>query len=456
MSKRYNVLIATFLSIIVYLIYLMMMRIYPFGEYSILKCDLYQQYVNFFCYLREILLNGKSILMSWNLGLANNFFTTFAYYLMSPLNIGVIFFECNNMDIFVEILTGIKLVLATVFAVLFFEKSYKYKHIEVIIFGLIYSYSSFVICYSFHIMWLDCIYMMPLVLLLIDRYIESGKILAFVVALSYSILVNYYMGYILVLFSGIYYWLKLYLFDLPLKRKFLSVLKFGFAVLVSVAVGMIVILPSLHQLSGKMSLETKLIDIDWEKLRLFVNTIFNNYVYMFTQKSCFTFSSTITLLLIPMYYFNKNISKKEKISFTVVVIFLLLPIISPFLNRVWHAFTIPNCFNYRYSFTLIFTLIIMAFREYENREYIEKKDFLFSAIIFIVLNIIEVVLFEFGYMEADGYTVSLKSVLLSILVYFIMFILLYFICIRQKEFFKYLLIVVVMIDLLIGAKSRTK
>ena len=91
--------------------YLKMMQIYPFGENSILKSDLYQQYINFFCYLREVLLHGKSIVISWNLGLANNFYTTFAYYLISPLNIFVVFFNTNNMDIFVELVTLIKIVL---------------------------------------------------------------------------------------------------------------------------------------------------------------------------------------------------------------------------------------------------------------------------------------------------------------------------------------------------------
>ena len=83
----------TFLTVIVYAVYLKMMQIFPFGENSILKSDLYQQYINFLCYLREILLNGKSIAISWNMGLANNFYTTFAYYLMSPFNLFVIFFD---------------------------------------------------------------------------------------------------------------------------------------------------------------------------------------------------------------------------------------------------------------------------------------------------------------------------------------------------------------------------
>ena len=136
---------------------------------------------------------------------------------------------------------------------------------------------------------------------------------------------------------------------------------------------MIVIYPSIIQLKGKMIVNSELIKIDIDKIRLFVNVIFNNYLYMFTQKSCFAFSSTLIILLLPLYYLNKNILKREKLGFTAVIIFLLLPIISPFLNKVWHAFTVPNCFNYRYSFTLLFTLVLMGARVFQNKEYSKKN-----------------------------------------------------------------------------------
>ena len=464
-KKKY--ILATMLAIIIYLIYLAIMKIYPFGEYSILKSDLYQQYVNFFCYLKEIITNGKSIFFSWNLGLANNFFTTFAYYLMSPLNLGVVFFNYSNMDIFIEILTLVKIILMVNFTILFLEKSYGYKKIEVVLFGLIYAYSSYVICYSFHIMWLDCVYMLPIVLLFVDKYIKTGKIWPLTIALAYSILTNYYIGYILAFFAGIYYLAKYFISEQkdPHQENFAtgfssfikSLLKFLLAIVIAFGIGMIVILPSLSQQSGKMNFEIDLFEFDIDKIRLFINVLFNNYVYMFTQKSCFMFSSTIVILLIPMYYLNKNISWKEKTAFSTIVIFLLLPIVSPFLNKVWHAFTTPNCFNYRYSFTLIFTLIIMAFREYQNKEFTKKKSFVVTFLVFTILTIIEIILKNAGYLVSDGYSVENNSIVLSCVVYFIMFVVTYFIYFtpnaKLKNFAIAVLFAIVITDLLIGAKS---
>ena len=441
----------SFLTIIVYALYLKIMNIYPFGENSILKSDLYQQYINFLCYLREILLHGKSIVICWNLGLANNFYTTFAYYLMSPLNLFVIFFNFSNMDIFVEIITYAKITLIANFFILFLDKSYNYKSNETIIFGLIYAFSSYVIGYSFHIMWLDCVYMLPIVLLFVDKYIEEGKTYPLVLSLSYSILTNYYIGYTVAFFSGIYFLAKIFIERKSLKLIF----KFLLAILAAFGIGMIVIYPSIIQLKGKMDVKFELIKIDIDKIRLFINVIFNNYVYMFTQKSCFVFSSTLIIVLLPMYYLNKNISPREKIGFTVVIIFLLLPIFSPFLNKVWHAFTTPNCFNYRYSFALIFILILMGARKFQNKEYSKKWHFAISILIFGVLSLIEIVFLKKGYLVSDNYTVTIESIALSCLIY------IFFVCATYMYFFGknlkkasfVLLAVVVVFDLLIGAKS---
>ena len=455
--------LTTLLGTIIYLMYLCLMKIFPFGENSILKCDLYQQYVNFFCYLREILINNKSVMLSWNLGLANNFFTTYAYYLASPLNIIVVLFNPTNMDICIEILTLIKILLIANSAIFYFSKTYNYNKNDIILFGLIYAYCSFVICYSFHIMWLDCLYILPITLYFIDRYIDGGKIYPIVICLAYGLWTNYYIGFIVAFFSGIYFLAKYYINNNIIGKeniiKFVKTLfLFLFAICIAFGISMVLFIPSIKQLSGNMSTENvKLIDLDYDKLRLFSNVIFNNYVYMFTQKSCMMFSSTIVLALIPMYYLNKRILKKEKVAFSIIIVFMLLPIISPFLNKLWHGLTTPNCFNYRYSFALIFTTIIMAFREYQNIKESKGKHYLVSIMVFIILTLIEVFLNKLGYLVSDGYKVTYSGIAISCVIYLAILMLFFTICNAKKnkveKILNLILFIIIGIDLLIGAKN---
>ena len=60
----------------------------PFGPSSLLTVDLGQQYVDFFAYLRNIILHHPgSLFYSFSKGLGGEMLGTNAYYLFSPLNL---------------------------------------------------------------------------------------------------------------------------------------------------------------------------------------------------------------------------------------------------------------------------------------------------------------------------------------------------------------------------------
>ena len=455
--------LTTIFGIIIYLLYLCMMKIVPFGENSILKCDLYQQYVNFFCYLKDVLLNGKSIMMSWNLGLGNNFFTTFAYYLASPLNIIVIFFNSENMDIGVEILTLIKILLIANSAVFYLKHTYKYEKNDIIIFGLIYAYCSYVICYSFHIMWLDCLYVLPIALYFVDKFIDGGKIYPVILALTYGLWTNYYLGFINAFVAGIYfiakYIIKNKITEKGQIKKFVKkLIIFIFSIAISFGIIMVLFIPSIRQLSGNMSTQnTKIINIENEKIAALSNVFFNNYVYDYSEQAGLMFASTIISALIPLYYLNKKVDIKEKIVFSSILIFLMLPIISPILNKIWHGFTTPNCFYYRYSYAFIFITIIMAFREYQNLKETKKTHYLVSILIFGLITVAEIICNKKYYFPETNFKITNVDIVISVLIYLGMIITLYI-----KENVKKLnvekgittvLLLLIIVDLMIGAKN---
>ena len=94
-KSRYT--LVSILTLLISISTMVLFKRVPFGENTILKNDMFTQYVNFFCYYKDCLEQGKSILFSWSLGLGNNFFTTFAYYLVSPFHLLVLFFSKENM-----------------------------------------------------------------------------------------------------------------------------------------------------------------------------------------------------------------------------------------------------------------------------------------------------------------------------------------------------------------------
>ncbi len=407
--------IGTILTIILYLIYLAIAKITPFGENSILKSDLYKQYAEFLAYYKDVLTGKGSLFMSWNMGMGNNFYTTFAYYLVSPLNLLVVFFSKENINTFIIITTLLKLILIYNSMIAFLEYRFKNKSRSAILFALAYTFSTYTIQYLFHIMWLDAIYMLPLMCIGIEKYLKNNKISTFIIISALNMLFNYYLGFITILFSGIYFIVRLVEQEnITLKSKIIKFTVFVIGCIISFGISMILFLPSFMQVKGTMKLQNRLVEIHKKEFLNYFNIIFNNHNQELEQQSGLIFSSTLTLILLPLYFTNKNISKKSKILSALLIIFMALPVISPILNKIWHGMTTPNCFYYRYAFCLIFYINMIAYQEYINRDKISKKSLLIETAVFLLILLGEIILINHGTWKNKN--LQINSVIISSIV----------------------------------------
>ena len=85
-KDRLPYLLAFFIPVLSMIMIFIGKEIYPFGDRSFLRTDLYHQYAPFFQELKDKLANGESLFYTWDIGLGTNFMAIFAYYLSSPLN----------------------------------------------------------------------------------------------------------------------------------------------------------------------------------------------------------------------------------------------------------------------------------------------------------------------------------------------------------------------------------
>lgn len=416
--------IGTILTIILYLIYLAIAKIGPFGENSILKSDLYKQYAEFLAYYKDVLTGKGSLFMSWNMGMGNNFYTTFAYYLVSPLNLLVVFFSKENINTFLIITTLLKLILIYNSMIAFLEYRFKNKSKSAILFALAYTFSTYTIQYLFHIMWLDAIYMLPLMCIGVEKYLKDNKISTFIIISALNMLFNYYLGFITILFSGIYFIVRLIEQEnTTLKSKIIKFTVFVIGCIISFGISMILFLPSFMQVKGTMKLQNRLVEIHKKEFLNYFNIIFNNHNQELEQQSGLIFSSTLTLILLPLYFTNKNISKKSRILSVLLIIFMALPVISPILNKIWHGMTKPNCFYYRYAFCLIFYFNMIAYQDFINREKISKKALLIEITLFLLILVGEILLIKKGIWS--NRKLQINSVIISATTLITIIILLY-------------------------------
>lgn len=461
----------TIVVIIMFIVYLFIMKIEPFGNNSILKSDEFQQHVNFLAYFREVILQGKSLFMSWNLGLGNNFFTTFAYYCASPLNLILIFFSVSNLPIGIQIITCLKMILIANSMVFFIRSIFKDHKTNCIVFAIAYAFCGFVTCFNFHIMWLDAIYILPVALVFTYKYIKHNKIYPVIISLAYAILTNYYMGFIVAFFTGIFF-LVYYIITIPTEQKYCNyfinfgkkLIKFLLGIIVAFGIGMIVFIPSILQQKSGIGSTAQLFNFDATKLPLFTNIFLNNYNYFINEKIGAMFCGSLVALLLPCYYLNGNIPRKEKVAHSIFLTFMLMPIVSPFLYQLWHGFTIPNFFNYRYAFAICFLMIIMAFRTYQNRNSMKVSHILGSFLVWLIVTMMELFFLYKGYLLVDNHSTSVEEIIIATVTFALIGLLLLLmklidkreLVLKKETFFKVLeciLLFFVVADLMIGARS---
>ena len=104
---------AFFIPFILMIIILSITGIWPFGTKTILTSDLENQYVQFFSYLREIYKGNHSIFYTFSKTFGGEMLSLYAYYLMSPLNIILLFFRTEWLPQAIELLILIKISLCS-------------------------------------------------------------------------------------------------------------------------------------------------------------------------------------------------------------------------------------------------------------------------------------------------------------------------------------------------------
>ncbi len=381
----------------------------PFGTTTILRMDLYHQYGPLFAELYDRVTGLDSLLYSWTSGGGSSFLGNFYNYLSSPTAIFMLLFGHENMPEAISAMVLTKAVLASFTFSFFLSKKFNIQNPLVSAFGVLYACSGFFIAYYWNIMWLDAFYIFPLVILGIERLISEGKMKLYIITLSFTLITNYYMGYMVCIFAVIYfiwyyfskyqftetYFGKLYPRQKGIKgffvyiintlrnsRFFTSGVKFAFGSFGAALLSCFALLPVYFILmncsatSGTFPQELKtyfsVFDFLANHLAYLDPTIRSSGTDVLPNVYC----GILTVMLVPLYLFSNKIALKEKVLSIGVMGIMFISFYTNYLNYIWHGFHFPNDLPYRFSYIYSFVLLVLAFKaltfikEYTNRQLI--------------------------------------------------------------------------------------
>lgn len=432
-----NLLLSVFFTTLVFGAFLFIKRVAPFGEGILLRNDATSQYFPFLTIFSNNIKNGSSLLYSWSLGGGVNLFALICYYLMSPFSLVALFFNEANMAYGYELIVFLKTLVVGLTSTYYFKEHFKRYDLSVNAFSLIYTFCGFYTAYYYNIMWLDALYMLPLVALGIEKIVAGKKAWLYIFTLAYAVLTSFYMGYMLCIFSALYFVFLLFSKDFTGKNKKDNIkkavgeasiktvlLRFFGGSLLAVMLSAITLIPVYSALSYGA---VKQIFDPGQKL-LF--NFFDFIMYMLggaktpdiqasTAAVPFVYSGVLSFVLLPFFFFSKKIKLNEKISTLIMLLIFFLSLAVPVLNELWHGVSMPTGLPYRFTYIFSFFVILTAFKAYNNIENIRPWSFFVPVLIFSAALVF---VLKKGFADSFGnkyvkYSVFVAGVL--ILIYFI-------------------------------------
>ncbi len=343
----------------------------PFGGKCLIVVDGVHQYLPFFAEYQEKLQNFESLQYSSNIGMGNNFVSLWSYYLSSPLNLIIMLCGKSHLPMMMNIIISIKIILAAVcFAYFLMHAGRKpKKNAGMIVFSLFYAFSSFIVGYYWNLMWLDCVFIFPIIILGMERLMKKQESKMYILALLYSFVCNYYISFMICIFLVL--WFFTFHFD-SVAQFFKRGIRFAVASLTAAMMGAIVLVPAYEGIMTTASAEFSF--PEWEFYGAFVDTLRSHLFCSEVMTNQAGDSGTnlycglFTILLAITFFFVGNISLEKKVKYILLLALLVISFNNQLLNYIWHGFHnqygIPN----RFAFLYIFVLIIMAYEVYLKRK----------------------------------------------------------------------------------------
>ncbi len=387
-------IVAFIIPVAILIVIYYLRKIFPFGDEMYLRSDCYHQYAPFHKELFNKLKNGGSLSYSWNIGMGMNFSALYAYYLASPVNWFIAIFPEKYI---VEVMNSyiiVKSGLCSFGFAYYISKKFKTKQISIAAFAVFYALSSYFAAFSWNVMWLDCLVLLPFILLGLERLVKENKCFLYCISLGLAIVSNYYISIMICIFCVFYFIVLIYSDNAQKKLAYYvnKTLHFGVYSMLSGGFAAAVFLPAFFALKSTASGNfgfPELLQNYFSVFFLISRSLMNVEASIFEAHDPNVYCTVAVFLLIPLYFMCNKIDYKEKIAKAALLGFMIFSFNTNIPNYIWHGFHFPNSLPCRQSFIYIFLMVAMSYEAFLHiRSFTNKQLFgTFAGAIGLVLMI---------------------------------------------------------------------
>lgn len=377
MKQHKIVLTSFFLPVLILEIAYITREIYPFGGRNVLLIDLYHQYAPFLSELQDRLRSFSGLLYTWSGGLGTNYLPLYAYYLASPLNLISVFFPKSCLSELVLFLILLRTGLSGAFFAVYLKNIRGEEGgISIAAFSTMYALSGFMLAYSWNIMWIDAVCLLPLLVLGMVKIARGKGGFFYCITLAIMLFSSFYMSVFICLFLALYFPVCLLKYNSARQPMVLvsRIRNFGLYSILAAGLASILLVPTYYGLKLTSAVGETL-PSDFKQYFDMFDYLSRHFVIVppaIREGMPNLYCGIAVLILIPLYFFSKSINLKEKISYLTILFVLFISFNTDTLNFIWHGGHFPNQLPYRYSFLYVFIILTLAYtaftklKEYEG------------------------------------------------------------------------------------------
>lgn len=342
----------------------------PFGSSSILTVDLGQQYVDFFSYLRSTLLHHPtSIFYSFSKGLGGEMWGTNAYYLFSPLNLILLPFAGKFLSTGILILVLIKYGLAGLSMAWLLDKTTEQHGGRLLAFSTPYSMMGWMIANQLNVLWLDVLWLLPLVIYGLMVILDGRGWRFYLTALAVTMIDNYYMAWMVALFTLLFASWYLTTTKEPWRPRVTAFSRYLLASIGAATLAAVVLLPTVFALTkSKGTYTSTSVSFKWEYNPFKILAKFVPGSFNFDQMPSGQPNIYVGMLMVAgflAYLLSRRDRWPARLSALLVTAFLVVSFVWSPLDLLWHLGQYPVWYPSRFSFVFCFWLIWLAARTLE-------------------------------------------------------------------------------------------
>ena len=362
-------------GLIISVLCLLSEKIVPFGTNTLAVMDADIQYLDFFSYFKDVLEGKASIEYSFSKQLGSTPIAVFSYYLSSPLNLLVYFFSKSQLHVFFSLLVVLKLSFSALFMAIFLSQRIKSLSVAfTVALSLSYAFMQYNLTQASNIMWLDGVYLLPLMLLGVYKATNKRSASMLIITTALTMIFNWYIALINIIFSGFYFIYEYFLTQNKSWKNFIIVaLQYVASIFIGLVISSILFVPTyLEMQNGRAGIDWWLLKPEFAGNIL---TIFSGFILGAESRYGYPAIESTSIVLVGILGLITTFLTQKKQNYIYHILLLCFVILilywMPFIS-LFSLFKQVDSYWYRYSHLVGFTLIILAAIAYKDGINLQK------------------------------------------------------------------------------------